>query len=385
MIIGPGKISAVPTGPPPPLPKKPSVVSGHVGGPLPIPSKGIRKPPPAVPARSTPVAVASPITENSSSTSSSDGAGTEAETVVSMPIGAKEEPKVKSLDRSSDEEKPPQVPFRSSSYQRSKDDFSTKSSNDEYYDKRDITSSNTLPSRTNSSGKLSKYSKNGHALKSTTSSNTSLDSFQSDPTGSYSIQSIASSQFKHTESTTTKPDTAKIEEALKQINAVKPAAANFGHSRVDSANNATEKVSKPDTSPWDSIVESWIKETEDSSEIMTSAISESFKRSHKNPFLADLNSDQSASTDSARYKTFSNSFSFCVDSPSTSISNGSTTDSTTDSASTVVENDATSSRPIETDATENSNVDYTNGVNNSVDNKNSKDNGNFDHKVEQNQ
>ncbi|XP_065214984.1 rho GTPase-activating protein 100F isoform X2 [Planococcus citri] len=394
IIIGPGKISAAPTGPPPPLPKKPSVVSGHVGGPLPIPSKGIRKPPPAVPARSIQVAVASPITENSSSTSSSDGAGTEVETVVNMPVlGAA---KNDSLGKSPDEDKPPQVPLRSSSYQTrsSIDDFvSTPDDMDEFNGDKTESATNALPSnRTNSSsssgsGKISKYLKNGHSQKPKTSSNTSLDSLHSDPSGSYSIQSITTSQFKTSSDTGTsnaKPDTARIEEALKQINTTKPVAANFGHSRVDSTNSVAEKVSKPDTSPWDSIVESWIKETEDSSEIMTSAISESFKRSHKNPFLADLNSEHSGSTDSTRYKTFSNSFSFCVDSPSTSVSNGSTTDSTTDSASTVVENETSSK--LETNPTENSFYDYTNELtNNSVDNKNGKDDGNFDRSIEKNQ
>lgn len=384
MIIGPGKISAAPMGPPPPLPKKPSGVSGHVGGPLPIPSKGIRKPPPAVPARSTQVAVASPITENSSSTSSSDGAGTETDTVVSMPVSGavKQEVKAKSP---MDEDKPPQVPFRSTSYQtKSNDDLNAKSSDEYGYGKGDTVASNTLPSaKINGCGKLAKYSRNGpNKLK--TSSNTSLDNLQSsssDPTGNYSIQSISHSQFKIYDNTANaKPDNAKIEEALKQINVAKPVAANFGHSRVDNATSTAEKVSKPDTSPWDSIVESWIKETEDSSEIMTSALSESFKRSHKNPFLADLNSDQNESTDSTRYKTFSSSFSFCVDSPSTSVSNGSTTDSTTDSASTVVENEASK---LETDATENSFGNTANGFkNNSVDNKNSQDNGDFEHSLE---
>lgn len=47
---------------PPPLPVKPA---GFKGGVVPTPSKGIRKPPPAVPARCTPVVVASPTSDSS--------------------------------------------------------------------------------------------------------------------------------------------------------------------------------------------------------------------------------------------------------------------------------------------------------------------------------
>ena len=78
MATGVGKTSAVLTDPPPPLPKKRNVVSAPAGGPLPVPSKGIRRPPPAVPARCIPAAAASPTTEcNGSimSTSSEDSPG----------------------------------------------------------------------------------------------------------------------------------------------------------------------------------------------------------------------------------------------------------------------------------------------------------------------
>uniref|UniRef100_A0A8D9BH80 Rho GTPase-activating protein 100F n=1 Tax=Cacopsylla melanoneura TaxID=428564 RepID=A0A8D9BH80_9HEMI len=51
---------------PPPLPMKPASFS-HSTGLVPTVSKGIRKPPPALPARCTPVVVASPTSENSSS------------------------------------------------------------------------------------------------------------------------------------------------------------------------------------------------------------------------------------------------------------------------------------------------------------------------------
>ncbi|XP_054276638.1 rho GTPase-activating protein 100F-like [Macrosteles quadrilineatus] len=50
---------------PPPLPVKPPGFSPLKGGVVPTPSKGIRKPPPAVPARCTPVVVASPTSESS--------------------------------------------------------------------------------------------------------------------------------------------------------------------------------------------------------------------------------------------------------------------------------------------------------------------------------
>lgn len=51
---------------PPPLPMKPASFSQPTGL-VPTVSKGIRKPPPALPARCTPVVVASPTSENSSS------------------------------------------------------------------------------------------------------------------------------------------------------------------------------------------------------------------------------------------------------------------------------------------------------------------------------
>lgn len=50
---------------PPPLPVKPAGFSLQKGGVVPTPSKGIRKPPPAVPARCTPVVVASPTSDSS--------------------------------------------------------------------------------------------------------------------------------------------------------------------------------------------------------------------------------------------------------------------------------------------------------------------------------
>jgi len=140
----------------------------------------------------------------------------------------------------------------------------------------------------------------------------------------YSLQAIRKDGVEAAKST-------KIEEALKQISSSAKAPTAFGHSRVDSNAAEVEKVARMDPSPWDDIVESWIKENEESN--VSSMEIESYRRSHKNPFLADLNPDG----ESAAYKRSSNSFSFCVDSPSTSVSNGSNTDSTTDSTVTVLD------------------------------------------------
>lgn len=61
--LRPPKTSPLPL--PPPLPVKPTGFSLQKGGVVPTPSKGIRKPPPAVPARCTPVVVASPTSDSS--------------------------------------------------------------------------------------------------------------------------------------------------------------------------------------------------------------------------------------------------------------------------------------------------------------------------------
>lgn len=367
MIIGPGKISVAPTAHPPPLPKKPNAVSGHVGGPLPIPSKGIRKPPPAVPARYTQAVVVSPITDSSSSTSSSDGTG-----IVVNPVVTKSKNSVTSRQelgsnltsknrvfgtkQLADQEIPPQVPFRSTSYvdrftaQSTQDERSQSASMDDY--------SNIIPNRS-AAAKLNLIGDEDSSQSKQATVNMFNDFGQNkletgESAGGYSIQPI--SQVNESQSSVAcKVNSAMIEEALKQISdsSRSTPSSNFGHSRVDSTDstqNANEKCIKPVTSPWDSIVESWIKESDgvsdDDANTVASALTESFKRSHKNPFLADLNCNKdsnsnqfsSANSTGPRCK---NSFSFCVDSLSTSAtSNGSTTDSTTDSAVTIVDGEA---------------------------------------------
>lgn len=367
MIIGPGKISAAPTAHPPPLPKKPNAVSGHVGGPLPIPSKGIRKPPPAVPARYTQAVVVSPITDSSSSTSSSDGIGTVVNSVVTKSknsVSSRQElgsnliskNRVFGTKQLADQDIPPQVPFRSTSYvdcltaQSTQDERSRSACMDDY--------SNIIPNRSTAT-KLNLIDDENSSQSKQATVNMFSDFGQNkletgESTGGYSIQPI--SQVNESQSSVTcKANSAIIEEALKQISdsSGSTPSSNFGHSRVDSigsTQNANEKCIKPGTSPWDSIVESWIKESDgisdDDVNTVASALTESFKRSHKNPFLVDLNcnkdsnSSQFSSTDSTGPRC-KNSFSFCVDSLSTSAtSNGSTTDSTTDSAITIVHGEA---------------------------------------------
>lgn len=61
--LRPPKSSPLPL--PPPLPVKPAGFVLQKGGAVPTPSKGIRKAPPAVPARCTPVVVASPTSDSS--------------------------------------------------------------------------------------------------------------------------------------------------------------------------------------------------------------------------------------------------------------------------------------------------------------------------------
>lgn len=348
MIIGPGKISAAHTALPPPLPKKPSVVSAHVGGPLPIPSKGIRKPPPAVPARYIQAAVVSPITESSSSTSSSDGAGTVVDSSGAIP-SPRRDPKsnvaMKSrMFEAKAQQSPPQVPFRSTSYNAGAVEGVSRS-------KIEI-DKNAMNVIGNGYSLDNEISRRGFTLAENGGTSG----------GGYSIQEISHGSDSSTSSTssvllTTRVDSAKVEEALREISGFSKSAppTNFGHSRIDvtsSTHNSIDRVVK-DTSPWDSIVDSWIKETDNGAledDIVASALTESFKRSHKNPFLADLNcgkdgADLSRSVDlnTDEFKAMSNSFSFCVDSPAFTTSsgsgngNGSTTNSTASSTVTVME------------------------------------------------
>lgn len=359
MITGAGKTSAVRMDHPPPLPKKPNVVSVHGGGPLPIPSKGIRRPPPAVPARFTRAAAASLTTDGSltttasssssaTSTSSSDGTITEVDSVVGMhPNGINKNDRLffdrqNGISRVARQVMPPQIPSRSSSYVgRPEKELEGAKVESKYVDDRcaqqDVysnVSSNLSSPCSSGSGTLSRSSKPASkGVRRLSGEDAPTSHLVGEPSAMYSFQAIGQRKSDASEAAAT---STKIEEALKQISSSSKAAPMaFGHSRVDSsAANSLETVLKLDPSPWDEIVETWIKENEDQSNVSSSDI-EAYRRSHKNPFLADLNPDGSES--SVTYKpSFTNSFSFCVDSPSTSVSNGSTTDSTT-STGTVVE------------------------------------------------
>lgn len=363
MITGAGKTSAVRTDHPPPLPKKPNVVSVHGGGPLPIPSKGIRRPPPAVPARFTRAAAASLTTDGSltatasssssaTSTSSSDGTATEVDSVVAMHVNGINKngrlffDRQNSIGRTARQETPPEVPSRSSSYaSRAEKELEGAKVEAKYVEDRrtqqDLYSnvSSDLSSPCSSgSGTLSRLSKvaSKAAFKGVRRLS-SEDSLVGEPSAMYSFQAISHRPSDATSSAEAAARSTKIEEALKQISeSSKAAPTAFGHSRVDnSAGNSVEKVVKLDPSPWDEIVETWIKENEDQSNVSSTDI-EAYRRSHKNPFLADLNPDGGETSDVSYKPSFSSSFSFCVDSPSTSVSNGSTTDSAT-STGTVVE------------------------------------------------
>lgn len=405
IIIGPEKTSAAHTARPPPLPKKPSVVSVHGGGPLPIPSKGIRKPPPAVPARFTQVMFASPIVENLSNgsvaqTDSHVGTLKRKNQHCNNTInGCSVFEEKHNTNEISNTSQPLLQPLRvfskfsSSSYQNRAEtlmdgNYLPCNNKNDVYSNMGI----TLPSSPDTN--LKSYSKIGYSSKQkdipinvtlTTTSLSSSSSSSSSSSFSAKIQSNTHSKFDEFElvkdkycsskpgtgyslqpishnnnysgsppvlslsskSLPYKTNSVKIEEALKQIsNNSKPMPSAFGHSRVEkSSNSIGESITKLDTGPWDSIVDSWIKENEcPSSDTFFSSVHESFARSHKNPFLADLNlntENTTVETNSFCKTSFTNSFSFCVDSPpSTSVSNGSATGSTnSDSTVTVLKND----------------------------------------------
>lgn len=225
------------------------------------------------------------------------------------------------ISRVARQQTPPEVPSRSSSYAgRLETELEAAK------ETKDLYSNLTSPSGTLSRKTTSK-------VRGLSGEDTSL--LVGDPSAMYSVQTIG---HRKSEALEVVAKSAKIEEALKLISSSSKAPpVAFGHSRVDnSAANPLETDVKSDPSPWDEIVETWIKENEEQSNVSSSDI-EAYRRSHKNPFLADLNADGSES--SVTYKpSFTNSFSFCVESPSTSASNGSTTDSGT-STGTVVESE----------------------------------------------
>lgn len=299
MATGAGKTSAAHMDHPPPLPKKPSVVFAQGGGPLPIPSRGMRKPPPAVPARFTPAAATSLTTECNKrmvSTSSLDNT----EVLVSVNGINKEAPEIEETRETSRLWLNHGIGRWTLNHDGVEQDALERSSGQEE------TTSNVYSNITKSGG-----STNGTMARLSKASPCEMSGRQAEG------NDLKNHIGKISDTCIFQPGSRGLEAGYaKSIsNSTKVVPEIFN----GDASNLTKKVAKMNLTRWDDIVESRIKENEDDSSNSSDSVvdSQTFKQSQKNPFLADLNLNGDSETGSKKLK-FSNGFSFFVDSSLTS-------------------------------------------------------------------